>query len=76
MAALKFDESKGFDGNLEDFLQHMESIDAELGKILRDNIDELKGATYEKARKEAREKFNPKVVAALDALKDAEQKDE
>jgi hypothetical protein len=76
MAALQFDESKGFDGNLEEFLLHMESIDAELGAILRANISELKGATYEKARKDARDSFNAKVVTALDALKYEEQKSE
>ncbi|QQS18719.1 AAA family ATPase [Candidatus Saccharibacteria bacterium] len=74
MSALQFDELNGFDGSLEDFLKHMESIDAALGKILRDNIGELKGATYEKARKDARDSFNAKVVAALDALKKRSKK--
>lgn len=76
MTVLQFDEKNGFDGNLENFLKHMEKVDSEMGKILRDNISELKGATYEKARKEARENFNAKVVAALDSLKEEEQKDE
>lgn len=76
MAALNFDETNGFDGNLEEFLQHMESIDAELGGILRANIDRLKGVTYEKARRDARDSFNAGVVTALDSMMEEKQKDE
>jgi fatty acid/phospholipid biosynthesis enzyme len=73
MPALSFDESNGFEGNVENFLKHMESIDAELGKILRDHIGELKNATYERARKEARATFNAKVVDDLDKLHSEEE---
>lgn len=76
MPVLSFDENRGFEGDLEEFLAHMESVDAEMGKILRDNIDELKNATFEKARKEARERFNAKVVEALNKLEEEEDKDE
>lgn len=76
MSVLRFDESKGFEGNLDEFLKHMESIDPGLGKILRDHIDELKNATYERARREAREAFNTSVVQELDALLEQEKEDD
>jgi len=72
MPVLSFDESKGFEGNLEDFLKYMESADAELGKILRDHIGELKSATYQRARNEARTAFNAKIVDDLNTLHDEE----
>lgn len=68
MSTLSFDEDKGFDSNLEEFIKHVEKGDAELGKILRDHISELKDATYESARYLARNSFNAKVVASLDEL--------
>jgi len=74
MAVLAFDENNGFETDLENFLVHMESADAELGKILRTHIDELKNATYEKARKDARTAFNAKVLTSLDALIKVEEK--
>ncbi len=68
MPELNFDESKSFDANLEDFITSMEGEDAELGAILREHISELKGATYEKARRDARTSFNDKVIKSLDQL--------
>jgi hypothetical protein len=68
MSVLVFDESKGFEENLENFLKHMEKADAEFGNILRKHISELKNATYERARKDARIAFNAKVIEDLNEL--------
>lgn len=68
MPEVQFNDSKSFDENVEAFLQSMESSDAEFGKILRDNIDCLKGAFDDSTRRAARNRFNTNIVAALDEI--------
>jgi hypothetical protein len=41
MAVLKFDDSKSFDANLAAFLDHMDSVDAEMGAVLREHACHL-----------------------------------
>ena len=76
MPILQFDETKGFDGNLETFLEHMEKVDPEMAKILSDNIDGLKSANDDRTRREARATFNSNVVTALDKLEEPDTKNE
>lgn len=68
MPDLQFSDTQSFDQNLENFLMHMESIDDELGNILRARIDKLKGALDETTRRDARTGFNDSVVSTLDEL--------
>lgn len=73
MSELQFDNTKSFDDNLETFLTHMEVEDAEMGAILRTNIDTLKGVSDDSARRRARTEFNANIVSSLDEkLKEAE----
>ena len=67
---MDFDSKKSFDDNLEAFLTHMETEDAEMGKILRDNISTLKLANDDVSRRRARSDFNKSVTAALDDLRE------
>lgn len=69
---MDFDSKKSFDDNLEAFLTHMETEDAEMGKILRDNISTLKLANDDVSRRRARSDFNKSVTAALDDLRKEE----
>lgn len=74
MPNLQFDEAKSFDENIEVFLLHMETEDAELGAILRSHIDGLKGAYDDRTRHDARTAFNESIVTSLDeALTDEEE---
>jgi hypothetical protein len=41
MPALRFDDSKSFDENLEAFLTYMDELDSELGVVLRLHIDQI-----------------------------------
>jgi hypothetical protein len=66
MPDLQFDDAKDFDDNIEAFLVHMDAEDAELGAILRTNIDSLKSAYDDRTRREARTVFNEGVVSSLD----------
>lgn len=68
MPEIQFDDSRSFDENVEAFLQTMESSNAEFGKILRDNIDCLRGAFDDSTRRVARNEFNNNIVASLDEL--------
>lgn len=72
MPDLVFDEKNGFERNLEIFLSQMEAEDKEMGKILRDSIDELKGASDERSRNAARTRFNTSVVAKLEETENEE----
>jgi hypothetical protein len=62
----QFDSNKDFEGNLEDFLSHMDDQDAEMGAILRAHIDALLVADDDAARRGARTLFNMGVKNALD----------
>jgi len=66
MPELEFDDTKGFDENLDFFLSGMENEDPEMGAILRANIDGLKVASDDNSRRRARADFNSKIVTALD----------
>ena len=63
-----FDQSKDFDNNLEEFLNHMEVIDPEMTEILRRHIIKLKGASDEAKRRAARFAFNQAVKSDLDFM--------
>ena len=68
MSTFSFDESKGFDANLEAFLDHMSAEDAEMGAILRAHAARLKGAVGDARRRSARADFNQAVKESLDQL--------
>lgn len=73
MPELQFDNAKSFDDNLEDFLTYMEAEDSEMGSILRSNVDALKDAPDDSARRRARTSFNTNIVTSLDEkLKDSD----
>jgi len=73
MTELNFDDTKSFENNLEAFLVHMEAEDAEMGKILRQNVDSLKNGIDDSSRRKARSIFNPKILTELNELsKEAE----
>jgi uncharacterized SAM-dependent methyltransferase len=68
MPALRFDDSKSFDENLEAFLTYMDELDSELGVVLRVHIDQLRDAYDERSRKDSRTRFNDGVLASLNEL--------
>jgi hypothetical protein len=61
-----FNETAGFDANLEAFTKQLEGEDAEFGTIFRNSVSELLAATDDSTRKSARIRFNAKVRASLD----------
>lgn len=67
MAVFKFDESKNFDANLAAFLDHMDSVDAELGAVFREHAPKLAGVS-DANRKKARDAFNKAVAASLEQM--------
>lgn len=74
---LRFDEAKSFSENCDTFLSSLESIDAGMAAIMRDNWDLLVAIVQEGARdSKARGEFSTKVAMALDSLvKPADPKD-
>ena len=68
MPNFRFDENKSFEQNCDAFLEAINTDDAEMAAILRDNWNALvpvvrQGERHSKARGE----FNTNVAAALDA---------
>lgn len=65
----RFDEAKSFSENCEAFLSSIESIDAWMAALLRDNWD-LLSAIVQGGERDAkvRGEFNAKVAMALDSL--------
>ena len=68
MTIFHFDETKSFDANLQVFLEHMEAVDPEMGRILTAYATKLKGATDDGKRRTARTDFNKSVTLSLDEL--------
>lgn len=68
MASTKFDADADLPVSLEKFLHAMDEEDAAFAQILRDNIQVLPPARTEAERRHAREDFNRRAIAALDAL--------
>lgn len=68
MASAKFDGDPDLPVSLEKFLLAMDEEDAAFAQILRDNIQVLPQARTEPERRHAREDFNRRAIAALDAL--------
>jgi len=65
----RFDETKSFSENCEAFLSSIESIDAGMAAVLRDNWDLLSAIVQEGERDaKVRGEFNTKVAMALDSL--------
>lgn len=75
MENFKFDDTLNFDANLVSFLDYMTVYDPEMASILKAYISELKSATDDAQRRDARSNFNAYVRRALDALLDIEEKD-
>lgn len=73
----RFDEAKSFSENCDAFLSSLESIDAGMAAILRDNWGVLVAIVQEGERdSKTRGEFNAKVAMALDSLvKPADPKD-
>ena len=69
MADFRLDESKSFTENCDSFLKTLQSVDAEMASILRNNWDALVVVVCEGERDaKARGEFNTAVATALDAL--------
>lgn len=68
MTTFRFNDTKGFDANIEAFLDHMDVDDPEMADILRAHVSKLKGATDDTRRRAARIDFNASVSTDLDAL--------
>lgn len=67
--SLRFDEAKSFSDNCGAFLASLETIDADMAAILRDNWDALVAVVRQGERdSKARSEFNSKVASALDSL--------
>ncbi len=65
----RFDEAKSFSDNCDAFLSRLESIDAGMAAILRDNWDVLVAIVRQGERdSKARGEFNSKIMMALDSL--------
>jgi len=68
-ASIRFDEAKSFSDNCRTFLASLETIDADMAIILRDNWATLIAVVREGERdSKARGEFNSKVASALDSL--------
>lgn len=65
MAGFRFNDTSGFEANLDAFLQYMKQQDAELGAVLAGEAYRLKGVD-ESGRRAARVDFNSAVKLALD----------
>ena len=75
MTDLQFDNTKTFEGNCDAFLAMLESIDAEMATILRENWEALVALVYEGGRDQrARRGFNSAIATALDTLHTPDQK--
>jgi hypothetical protein len=69
MADFRFDDTKNFTENCDDFLATLETVDAEMASILRGNWDILVAVVSEGERdSKARTEFNTAIATALDAL--------
>lgn len=69
LAKLRFDDSNSFNTNCEEFLTILETVDAEMAGILRDNWDTLLAIVSEGGRNtRTRSEFNTSIATALDAL--------
>ena len=69
MADFTFDDSKNFEENCTAFLAEMESVDAEMAEILKENWPSLLMIVKHGERDpKARMEFNTSVAEALDAL--------
>lgn len=65
----RFDEAKSFSENCGTFLASLETVDADMAVILRDNWDALVAVVRQGERdSRARSEFNSKVASALDSL--------
>lgn len=68
-----FDTAKRFNENLESFLTELDSLDEDMARILRANIDDLSSiVTGGERHSAARSKFNENIGFALDDLPDVE----
>jgi len=65
MAGFRFNKDKTFKDNLEDFLQHMEAEDKELGALLRGQSSRLEGCVDDTRRKKARADFNTEIKKSI-----------
>ena len=68
MPTFTFTDSADFDANLEAFLTHMATEDAQMATILRAHVSKLKGTTDEASRRTSRNLFNGNIKAELDSL--------
>lgn len=75
MTAFRFDESKGFDQNLEAFLDHMASKDPQMEAIFRAHVAKLKGVIDDARRRAVRSEFNVSVKSSLDELLASSEKE-
>lgn len=75
MTVFRFDESKGFDDNLEAFLDHMASKDPDMAAIFRVHVAKLKGLSDDARRRAARSEFNVRVKSSLDELLASSEKE-
>lgn len=68
MASVEFDGDADLPVSLEKLLLAMDEEDADFAQILRDNIQVFPPVRTEAERRHAREVFNSRAIAALDAL--------
>lgn len=68
MHSFTFDESAGFDANLEEFIHFLERGDPQMGQIFRAIACDLTRAGDDSTRRAACEQFNNKARIMLDEL--------
>lgn len=75
-SSFNFDANKSTAENLEKFLDHLKSKDAEMAELFKDNIMKMIPLPEGQAKTSARKEFNKSIIEKLVELQDADSKKE
>lgn len=70
---LEFDAAKSFDDNLIIFLSHLDGIDPQMAKLLREQVEAVKIVDNDEKRRAARTQINTAINLKLDEVPPAEE---